>query len=734
MVKVLIYNILVWVIFFSSPNLIFAHPPDDSPTNIIRVGRSNMGHGGYGYIHTGTTDIQSEAAAAGLLDFSCRDRDVRHNVALYCHVDEANLPHENLITDSMKSTVLDRMRRQAIEFYALNYASATSGTSSPFNLNTLLTSSADFGGCNLSSDSPLRAAILNPTSEAGRALANRQAVIAQGLDSKNMAKAFLSREWLRSALGQREDAASDEESHNTYPASSRGITRYQFARDIGVGSEDNDHSNDYNCGHPSPDQIGACASLKSQLHRLETAFPALYPMSLQSTSYDTDSMPQAIESSSLFDQHVYNPTSSGTVPQQGLATTIRDLIVANGGSYTNLIRGLNSMNTGGFINLEAALNSAITNANASTASPALRDALSRFNQVNQRMLGAHAAAMRNKLRTLCDRRATPNLQAEMLRIGISNPNVVRQMILDMPPDQRPLAMAVMCDINLAQRIRPENQCHGVNGGPIPGPNAVTVGRRHFADFPFSAENYTRISQPSDSEPRTISLNLNVKVGPGMTPGTGAGPGSMAALQQMMQQWQSDANGYINCQLGAPGAPATFSNPNGTSHVCPAEASMRRTPPVRVQVNIQLFPANSSPPAPTINLHQCFRAEMESNPVAGLNSYNCNDVRQWNINRCLASATTAPAQAACNTRTPAAGSPDLNRQNAANLTTTTDSGVVRHEILHVLGLNDEYEDEAMVFNQIGESDSIMNHSFQSSRLYPRHVDQLLSPLRCPGRSL
>ena len=62
------------------------------------------------------------------------------------------------------------------------------------------------------------------------------------------------------------------------------------------------------------------------------------------------------------------------------------------------------------------------------------------------------------------------------------------------------------------------------------------------------------------------------------------------------------------------------------------------------------------------------------------------------------------------------------------------GDVRHEIFHQMGLNDdEYADEGMQFNPLGEMDSLMSKPKEpKARLYPRHVKQVVSPLRCVRR--
>ncbi|HAZ11568.1 MAG: hypothetical protein A2X86_21630 [Bdellovibrionales bacterium GWA2_49_15] len=77
------------------------------------------------------------------------------------------------------------------------------------------------------------------------------------------------------------------------------------------------------------------------------------------------------------------------------------------------------------------------------------------------------------------------------------------------------------------------------------------------------------------------------------------------------------------------------------------------------------------------------------------------------------------------------SSSTNRQNAGNYTLDQDNGTVFHEVGHIFGLDDEYLDPTYPYTPQGEHDSIMNNSDEGSgRLHSRHLQDLLSPLKCP----
>ncbi|MBI2519010.1 MAG: hypothetical protein HYV97_01275 [Bdellovibrio sp.] len=79
---------------------------------------------------------------------------------------------------------------------------------------------------------------------------------------------------------------------------------------------------------------------------------------------------------------------------------------------------------------------------------------------------------------------------------------------------------------------------------------------------------------------------------------------------------------------------------------------------------------------------------------------------------------------------AAGTHWRDRQDANNVTATTECWILKHEMLHRLGLPDEYVDKkSYPYNEIGPNNSIMN---SGEEILPRHVERILRPERCHGR--
>jgi hypothetical protein len=703
---------------------------DDSPTAPIGPNARTRTYGGYGHIVEGNTNVTSEAQANTLVSIECDENSKRRLIESGCNRTlRDNERADQFITDSMRAMVFRKLNQQFLEFNALSLIAATAGSAREITQANLHENS-NLRACNLAADNPIISGSKAPDSPEGERLRTRLRYVNHHVDTKNMARAFLAHEWMKTSLGDRATEEYEQRDHNEIPSAQRNITQYQFKQDIKQYREDasNEAPADFRCRDVARRNEGACVALQAQMFRLQSSFPALYNVP-QMARGDYEPKVRYHESPFLWDGRQYDLTSGRRTPdggltsytQPGMMTAIRDLIVANGGSYQSILSGLSKRSSTEFSAMEQSLIAAINKAEGADSTPQLRHALRQFNQVGQAIRDRHASQTRSRIDDLCSRRNfnPENFQQHLVRMMLLNPNVVRQFLIDADPQTRAVALAVLCQEGVMGYLRPERQCNNVSGGPLPGTAPIRTARRFQADFPFSSNHYTTISRPTDDDPYTVDLTVNLQLGPNVN---SSDPAVLAQMQTLANTWRSDVNNYINCQSGAPGAPATITNTDGSTLTCPPEASMRTNPPVVVNVNFNIVPAGSPSPPPTMSMHQCFRAETGSS--------NCNAIRQWHIDRCVSGGDTL---ANCQSNTPPANTPSLNRQNAANLTLGTSLGTVRHEILHQLGLRDEYEDQrSYVFNEIGEHNSIMRSSGSlTSRLYPRHIEQLTSVVRCPG---
>ena len=213
---------------------------------------------------------------------------------------------------------------------------------------------------------------------------------------------------------------------------------------------------------------------------------------------------------------------------------------------------------------------------------------------------------------------------------------------------------------------------------------------------------------------------------------------------------------LNCQIGAPGSSDTvkvspmasplcskgkvFNNSSlAFERKCPSSPNRPRTPGVKFEVELEFVPEDSiSNDSDVINMHQCYRSEIPNVEKEG----DCEEVRKYNVQACMESRGSGFGKCArvssseqnfqvklkecCNknvARRMETG--ELFRQNAANMTPEGSRGVWYHEILHTMGLDDEYPDGTYPMTVLGDLRSIMRETESNDAIIQsRHVDRIL----------
>ncbi|MEK6623961.1 MAG: hypothetical protein AABY86_03275, partial [Bdellovibrionota bacterium] len=405
----------------------------------------------------------------------------------------------------------------------------------------------------------------------------------------------------------------------------------------------------------------------------------------------------------------------------------------------------------------------------------LQQALAEYNTALGNLQNNHEAKMTSELAGICNNASggtgalQTNATQTIFNLATMRPNIVRQALLDMNEPMRSLAKGVLCDAGVMPNIRREPQCEGVTGGPLPGPNPISINRRKVNDYPYGSQNTFNIDRPATpaNAPYTVNLAVNMVVGAGLAGMTDRNRNHIPdEMECKVKAWQSDANNYLNCSTGAvPQIEAPITEevrcdatgtsgaarakidpqliPFTTPQACPLNPGMQRTPNIRF--NITLNPVTTSPGEPAVTIHKCYNAD-----IPGVGGGRCNKVREWNINKCIARSDTEMtdclAEAGMNNKkcrkkikkkctkevdtNIADGGGWTNRADSGNYVLSEGFGTVRHEVLHLMGLPDEYRSEEKPFSQLGEHNSIMNNSNDlESRIYPRHLDTILDVANC-----
>jgi hypothetical protein len=276
-------------------------------------------------------------------------------------------------------------------------------------------------------------------------------------------------------------------------------------------------------------------------------------------------------------------------------------------------------------------------------------------------------------------------------------------------------------------IQPKTDCEGLSGGPIPGSTPLSVNRKSY-DWPYAADNVYSIAKPTapPDAPYEVSLTVNMVADPKMD------PEKRKELLSKIGDWEKKTEEFFNCQSGASSKYVPSSSWFGflpwVGNACPPDSSMKRSPGLKFSIKLRPTDDNNAP-EPRVNLHECYNADMVKDERE-----DCDKIKTHQINRCIERGASQKPELGkaeltqfCEKKIADTTRDYLNREDSGNYTKSTKMGTVFHEVGHLLGLNDEYSDKTYPMNDLGEHSSLMNHSNENgSRLFPRHLDQILSP--------
>ena len=728
-----------YIVLFSFFSLsIPAHEP---PVLLSKsIDRSVVGYGGYGYYYGSSQDIRSEAAANAIMKFSCTQAEKEKykrlkelanqecdplDLGLRRDLESEMLSIENKINEKL----YEKIRQKTIEYFALNLAEATKNSNNPFQPSSLIDK------CEVPADSMMGKALRGPenSNEAKRWKELRN-YVGFSYRPARMGFAMIARERLLMFTGGRQEIGKRER----LPGNAN-VTKEQFYRTIGydrgrlprtIDCREIYQFNNGSFGRSfeyleEDDNYNLCIGMANELHRIETNYPNLYRWSVRrSREYGLGGFRSTKETRYAFDHYEYENGGQRKVFQPGIFSAMRDLLAANGDSWQSLWNSVKEKKD--TKKLDKALKSAILKAiTPSKTTPAITRAWNNYQSVANKANESYARSEKIFfLRTFCRKPKTNEDKRRFLQnIIASRPNVIRQFMLEEKPEDRALAKSLLCKNGYQSYIKDRNPCAGVTGGPLPGKRPVVVKQKTTNTYPFASYNGAIISQPTPQSPRSFSLGINFVLGPNM----GGVPNATSLMNQAARKFEADSNKFLNCQVGAEGSPQSYSPPGANRAIpCPPDPKLKKPPGMNFNIKFNVAPPGSVPPKPKVSIHQCYRAEISWDHGVTAAS-NCQRVRQYAVNECIRAGKTATE---CDRITPPVGDPSLNRADSGNLTLNSKLGTLRHEVLHKLGLKDEYIDPGMPFNPIGEDNSIMRYSrHPNAKLYPRHLDELIAPTKC-----
>lgn len=613
-----------------------------------------VGHPEFTGVHGGYGYLaSSEAEGDSVLTFGCSEEDRRNYVSRACPTPlPPGADPEAALSSTAEATVTGLLQEQVAEYMVMQAGATTDTRPVGLEFGTCIEPGSGTG--RLQGALPTRAGLgTAPASATARKFAS----VANQFQRDNLARALM----MSDQLERRVQVSCSTEVQR---AANRGL----------------------------------CTNLQNMLMRIDTAYPSLFGFrsrAVDGLSGGASGMP----GTELFRDAVKRLI--GTHGADGSSAEAR--LQRGSGFYESAMNASSDVNA--LPGLERRFISAEDEA-ASTGAPAsLRSAQTALNDAAEQLNREYLARVRADARGLCG--------LDLRRMAVVYPNVVRQMLLDLPAERRALVQAVLCRMTGAlARTQFLEQCDGVSLAPdTPGRRELRVSRTMW-DFPYSSQNNFTLSRPFSppAAPYEVVLDVNIAADPDVT----------GDLDALAAQWGQRAVGYFNCQSGQ--AP-TYAPASGPVRACPPDPANRVPPGVRFRVNVHRVAASSTAP-PLLRVHRCYRAELRAP-----DNTNCDRVRAFRV-RQECGATPTPG---CEAAIPPSGDSSNNRLDSANLTGSTPPGVLLHEFGHLLGLPDEYRDDTHVFNDGGEGNSLMNFSSEDSRLYPRHLRRIMAPARCSMRS-
>ncbi|HAZ11417.1 MAG: hypothetical protein A2X86_10565 [Bdellovibrionales bacterium GWA2_49_15] len=699
-------KILITLLAVAAP-VALAHPPEfesDGTNTILGSGSVNRtvfgeNYGGYGYL------ASSESEAHQQLQLACDSKSQKQYLSAYCRGQtiDPDRPVGQLISNTMRSVVLYRLRTHASEYLALNIKAAATSLGQTVELER--------PEC-VDENSPLWQRAIQQKYNSKTKMSAKAEAIDATLQGKNLALALM--------YGERLEAGSAQNS----------------------------------CESLTGGRGAACNSIQHTSYRLHNSFPALFNYAVQGTE---NSPTPIVHKAPKYNDFrgalcfLMGAHNAGTLSEEQIRTRGEGFL--EDGTALGPYRGL-----------EDRFNQALEAASREPASSMMGKAYREYRSALRRLKQDHLGRMKEELARLCKNKLSlfglgNHDRVNIYSMALNYPNVVRQTILDMTPSERGLTSAVLCDSGALPVLQREPQCNGVTGGPLPD-NEIDVARRKINDWPNGSQNYFRLSRPKDppGAPITVKLNVNFALGPSLTglPDSDSN-GIPDALECKLRLWQEDMNSWANCSVGAvASANLNTSNQNSCpssatpptqSKTCPMHSEMRAINP-KIKFEINLRPTSENPPpSPSVQIHRCYRLEIPGTPS---DRGNCDKVKEWHVSKCITEhpdmlvqcVTAGKSEEQCRTNVTeycrkeidgkfAANPASLNRADSSNYSLDEPFSVVRHEVFHQMGLPDEYYSDERPYSLLGEHNSIMRSSRSlDARLYPRHVSQILDVLRCP----
>ncbi len=317
-------------------------------------------------------------------------------------------------------------------------------------------------------------------------------------------------------------------------------------------------------------------------------------------------------------------------------------------------------------------------------------------------------------------------------------NAVSQALADSRGRLADLAelQSVLCTGSLTG-LRVGPACEGVSGGPLPGAVPVKADQEVYA-FPYSANSSLLFIQHAVGDSVTVQVSVPVLFDDDVVE---------TERRAALELWNQTTSDWYNCYAGTLGKPqyqylGGYVTPGAlvdpaliVTQSCASSPLFFAGKSLRFEVHFDAINAAEAAARAeldgaikTVRVHRCFRTEIDDETQAR----DCKAVRDFAVKDWQAGCSKGDQ--ACLDKMVAwgglVGSPTLNRADSGNFILGQRLKTVFHEVGHLMGLRDEYEDAAMPIGLLGPKESFMNNSHDDhSHPMAYHFARIAEPLSC-----
>lgn len=361
------------------------------------------------------------------------------------------------------------------------------------------------------------------------------------------------------------------------------------------------------------------------------------------------------------------------------------------------------------------------------------------------------------LNKLCQQKEVKPDKMNLYRTISNNPLAVKQLYLEAEPKFRKLLSAYLCKVGMRSFQIPKD-CQGVEQEEDENQQELRILDDESTFYPYSSTRGYRIIKDKKTGDTKLKMDIKTVYDPKKYQGYPDKDqnGIPDMIDCTVKAWSENFNGTHNCKISGQAFTPDTSNyvkcdKSGKRTAtpgkkCEKDPSFSEYQKVKFEVkfspttikeedcieSVGEYVSDGLKCSPSINLHpECFHTEYNDEKNTDCKFLteqymsSCTQLEMFKQSNCQ-TGCEEKAKKICEQKIK--NDPqEIGRVDAGNLTAQAlDYKVMRHEILHLFGLDDEYESSERPSALIGDEKSVMN---SGKELFPYHLNKILTPKEC-----